>query len=39
MTDKKRHSTDLLWGCFINWAETLEKIQETKKANNSTLES
>ena len=40
MNDKRKQSdgnggdgADLLWDCFVNWAETLEKIQGDKKAN------
>jgi hypothetical protein len=28
---------DLLWDCFVNWAETLEKIQRGRKANTKVL--
>jgi hypothetical protein len=23
--------SDLLWGCFVNWVETLEKVEGRKK--------
>jgi len=38
MSDKKRSGTDLLWDCFVNWAETLEKIQKGRKLNKRFLE-
>jgi hypothetical protein len=33
MSDKNQSRADLLWDCFVNWAETLEKIQRGRKAN------
>ena len=29
--DKAKKDPDLLWGCFVNWMETLEKVEERKK--------
>jgi hypothetical protein len=28
--EKAQRDPDLLWGCFVNWVETLEKIEERK---------
>lgn len=25
-----KEDSDLLWGCFVNWVETLEKVDEKK---------
>lgn len=33
MNHKRQKDTDLLWNCFVNWAETLEKIQKSRKKN------
>jgi hypothetical protein len=33
MNHKNKRDTDLLWTCFINWAETLEKIEKSRKKN------
>jgi hypothetical protein len=34
-TDKKQHGANLLWFCSVNRAGPLEKIQKTRKANNT----
>ena len=31
MNHKNKRNTDLLWNCFVNWAETLEKIERSRK--------
>jgi len=31
--NKIKRDTDLLWNCFVNWAETLEKIERSRKKN------
>ena len=34
--DDSHNSTsgaDLLWNCFVNWADTLERIQRADKTN------
>jgi hypothetical protein len=28
--EKARKDPDLLWGCFVNWMETLEKVEGRK---------
>jgi hypothetical protein len=33
MNHKKQRDTDLLWNCFVNWAQTLEKIGRNRKKN------
>ena len=33
MNHKNKIDTDLLWNCFVNWAETLEKIESSRKKN------
>lgn len=38
MSDKEWSDTDLLWDCFVNWAETLEKIRKGRKLNKRFLE-
>ena len=27
-TPEKEKDDDLLWGCFVNWVETLEKVEK-----------
>ncbi|MGB6527350.1 MAG: hypothetical protein WBF33_04520 [Candidatus Nitrosopolaris sp.] len=31
MNHKNKRDTDLLWNCFVNWAETLEKIEGAER--------
>lgn len=28
--EKDDADSDLLWGCFVNWVETLEKVKKGK---------
>ena len=27
-TSEQKKDDDLLWGCFVNWIETLEKVEK-----------
>jgi len=29
--EKAKSDPDLLWGCFVNWMETLEKVEGRKE--------
>jgi hypothetical protein len=33
--EKENKDQDLLWGCFVNWMETLEKVEGKGKQRES----
>jgi len=32
VANEKRGDSDLLWGCFVGWVETLEKVEKGKRS-------